>query len=66
MHNKTHALMLFPAAVWQLINEGYWGDGDKQILYNVDGVDYYQFDNIIRSRDDTYDVLGRFHKKYFK
>ena len=41
-------------------------DGDAvKDSYSLDGVRYYHFDNLIpKTRDATYDILGRFSKKY--
>ena len=30
----------------------------------ISGVKYYHFDDVFRSRDETYNILGRFLKKY--
>jgi len=44
------------------------GDGDnvKQELGPIDGITYYHWDNLIRSRNETYNILGRFHMKYMR
>jgi len=41
------------------------GDGDKvDGKYERNGVTYYHFDNLIRTRDETYSMLGRFFEVY--
>jgi len=40
-------------------------DGDRVYdSFDLDGVRYYHSDNLIPTRDATYDILGRFPKKY--
>ena len=43
----------------------YGTDGDDVgLTYPLNGVTYYHWDDLIRSRDATYNILGRFYRKY--
>ena len=34
------------------------------VTYNINGITYEHFDNMIQSRDETYNIIGRFYMEY--
>ena len=49
--------------IWAGKEYGTDGDG-VGLTYPLNGVTYYHWDDLIRSRDATYNILGRFYKEY--
>ena len=55
------------ASIPGFLMAGYTGlveDQVKSIVDPANGIKYEHFDDVIRSRDETYSILGRFYKEY--
>jgi len=54
-----------PESILSIIASGLTDGDEVDLVYDIHGVKYYHFDDIIRARDATYNILGRFYMAYY-
>ena len=60
---KITLLTFIDGALSEAWDAGTYAD-DVTNTYSINGVKYYHFDDVIRSRNETYNILGRFRIGY--
>jgi len=52
------------APIWETAPNVYYADQVNHYYFDKVGVKIEHFEDVIKSRDETYAVLGRFYKEY--